>query len=676
MLKTIIIYLTFLIILPWNVSQAGVREYNLVIRYQDVSITGRDVTAMTINGSMPGPTLRFKEGDLARIHVRNEMDVETSIHWHGMLLPNLQDGVPYLTTPPVLPGGTFTYEFPLNQSGTFWYHSHTGLQEQRGVFGSIVIEPEIPDVQTDRELVVVLSDWTDESPDEALRTLKSGSDFYSLKKGTVQSLLGAFRAEAVPDVLKRSWQRMPPMDISDIAYDRFLVNGRPSAELNARPGETVSLRIINASASTYFYLQFAGGEMQVISADGMNVHPVMMRRLLIAVAETYDIIIIVPENGLYEFRATAQDGSGFSSLFIGAGDRISAPGVPKPDLYKMHGGGHDAMQMGGMEGMMHHEEMAMPVDERPLPPYDELRSTKSTALSGEHQLREVTLELTGDMERYVWSINGKTLNESDVIKINKGENVRFVLLNRTMMHHPMHLHGHFFRVVNKHGDYSPLKHTVDVPPLGTTIIEFYADEEKDWFFHCHVLYHLEAGMANIVHYEGTEPDPQIAAIRENLFREHWYLWAETSLLTQMTEGKVTAADTRNTLSAEWEAGWNEDYEAVFTYERYFTRFFQAFAGGVLTDGEQRDRGIIGLRYLLPLLFESSLWLDTEGDVRLSLENSIQLTDRLYAFGEFQYDTESNEEWLAGAGWRINRYFSIIGQYHSEYKGGIGVNIRY
>jgi hypothetical protein len=415
--------------------------------------------------------------------------------------------------------------------------------------------------------------------------------------------------------------------------------------------------------------------MKVISADGLDVEPVNLNRFLIAVAETYDVIITVPDKGAYEFRATAQDGSGYTSLFIGEGEEAAAPDVPKPNLYKMHNG--HGMSDGEMNEMMKHEgKMKMPIDARPQAPYDNLRSPSSTALSKEKNLREIRLELTGDMERYVWSINGKTLNEADMIRIKKGENVRFVLVNKTMMHHPMHLHGHFFRVVNKHGDYSPLKHTFDVPPLGRRVIEFYANEEKDWFFHCHVLYHLKAGMANIVHYEGSELDPLIAPIRNNLFKEHWYTWANAAIQTQMTEGQVVAANTRNTLRGTWEAGWDEDYEAVFTYERYYNRFFQILAGGVLTDGQQEDRGIIGIRYLLPFLLESSLWIDTEGDARLTVDKEIQLTDRLYAFGEFQYDTESDEEWRAGAGWTLGKHISIIGQYHSEYDAGVGINIRY
>jgi FtsP/CotA-like multicopper oxidase with cupredoxin domain len=208
-LKTLLSISIMLVI--HTISYADVREYELVIRYQNVNLTGNDVQAMTINNSIPGQTLRFKEDDTARINVRNEMDVETSIHWHGILLPNLQDGVPYLTTPPIMPGTTYTYEFPIKHSGTYWYHSHTGLQEQRGVFGSIVIEPAVPDIKTDIDHVVVLSDWTDENPDEVFRTLKSGNEYYSLKKGSVQSLAGAINADALPDVLKRSWMRMPPM---------------------------------------------------------------------------------------------------------------------------------------------------------------------------------------------------------------------------------------------------------------------------------------------------------------------------------------------------------------------------------------------------------------------------------------------------------------------------------
>ena len=354
-----------------------------------------------------------------------------------------------------------------------------------------------------RDDLIVLSDWTNENPDEILRTLKSGSDYYSLKKGTMQNLLGAAKEGALMDVFKRSQMRMPPMDVSDIAYDAFLANGKVEMTLPAKPGEKIRLRFINSATATYFYLQFAGGPVQIISSDGKDVQPVKVDRFLMAIAETYDLIVTVPENGSYEFRATAQDGSGHTSIFIGSGKRILAPNVPKPDLYKMKMSmGHSGMKMKSMGSKkkisMDHSKMKMPMgssmdkmpgmvsmnagNERPLSPYKKLRSVGKSTLSKKNPTREVVLTLTGDMERYIWSMNGGTLSADNMIRIRHGENVRFVIINKTMMHHPMHLHGHFFRVINGQGDYSPLKHTVDVPPLGTQIIEFEANEYNDIFF--------------------------------------------------------------------------------------------------------------------------------------------------------------------------------------------------
>ena len=227
-------------------------EYELRIAEQELSLSGSPAKALTVNGSVPAPVLEFTEGDIARIRVVNTLEEETSIHWHGILLPNRQDGVSYLTTPPILPRSSHTFEFPLIQSGTYWYHSHTGLQEQRGVYGAIVIHPKIEKQKADREYVLVLSDWTDENPAEVLRTLKRGSHYYALKKDAMQSILGASQAGALGSYFHREIMRMPPMDISDVAYDAFLINGRAKLELEASPGELVRLRVVNASASTYF----------------------------------------------------------------------------------------------------------------------------------------------------------------------------------------------------------------------------------------------------------------------------------------------------------------------------------------------------------------------------------------------------------------------------------------
>ncbi|MDA3878406.1 MAG: multicopper oxidase domain-containing protein, partial [Halothiobacillus sp.] len=611
-MKPVVVLLGALALFAPGALLAATVEYDLTIARQEVNITGQPVEAMTVNGQLPGPTLRFTDGDHAVIRVHNQMDVETSVHWHGILLPNAMDGVPFVTYPPIAPGETFTYEFDLRQSGTYWYHSHTMLQEQRGLFGSLVIaSKDQGEFDQLRDHVVVLSDWADEDASSVLHTLKRGSEWYSIRKGSGQSVLGAARLGLLGAYLSRELQRMPPMDLSDVYYDRFLLNGEPQHSLAAKPGEKIRLRIIDGSASTFFYFQFAGGPMQVIAADGQPVQPFDEQRLLIGVAETYDVIVTVPDGGgSYEFRATAHDGSGRASLWIGDGTRHTAPDIPFPNLYvnrsglslkrvfaltpggsmampgnAVRAGKFDQPGMNGMEGMesmdgmtgMDHGEMepdagktnhfgmasmtamehAMrPMDtgmvphgitaapkstwlgllaadvssqgplaadgmseERPGPPYDKLRALQSTAFDSSNPVRKIRLTLDGDMERFVWLLNNKPLSESDDIEIKRGEVVRFIMINRSMMHHPMHLHGHFFRVLNAQGDYSPLKHTVDVTPMTTTVIEFAADEFGDWFFHCHLLYHMMSGMARVVHYQDFPPDPATAAVRPQLYED-------------------------------------------------------------------------------------------------------------------------------------------------------------
>ncbi len=729
---------------------AATVEYDLAIEKTSVNLTGKPASAMTINGSIPGPVLHFSEGDMARIHVRNGMDVETSIHWHGVLVPPGMDGVPYISFPPIAPGKTFTYEFPIRQSGTYWYHSHTHLQEQSGVYGGIVIEPASAGQRADRDHVVLFSDWTDEDPDGVLRTLKRGSEWFAIRKRSGQSILGAARLGMLGDYFKRELQRMPPMDISDIAYDRFLANGSPEINLPAEAGETVRLRIIDGSATTYFHLEFSGGPMTIISADGQNVVPVQEKGILIGVAETYDVLIRVPASGAYEFRATAHDGSGHVSVWIGRGDRHPAPAIPRPNLY--HGMSHLDLKtifaltpagamgmpdsavdegdfdgpgmhmMDGMHDMRGMDHGSMKVDEmdhsqaahstkhevkppkqsgwllrddisshadlamdgmdprRPWTPYERLRSTKRTAFAEDRKVREIRLTLDGDMERYVWFLNNRPLSESDAIPVRKGEVVRFIMINRTMMHHPMHLHGHFFRVVNSEGEYSPLKHTVDVAPMSTTVIEFDADEFGDWFFHCHLLYHMKSGMARVVHYEGYSVEPGLAAIRPTLFRDPWYFWGQADALSNMTGGVLRMANTRNILAAQWEAGWQNtdalDWEGTLTWDRYMNRFLSVFTG-VDLHGTRDDvddvRGVVGLRYLLPFNIESRTWVDTAGGGRVALEKAFRLTPRLGLYGEAEYDTHDRWEGRAGVEYLLARNVALLMQWHSEF--GVGGGIR-
>ncbi len=777
------LFLLFSLFHPCPVLLAATIEYDLSIEQKEVNFTGKPVTAMTVNETIPGPTLFFKEGDLARIHVHNKMDVETSIHWHGLLVPPGMDGVPNISFPPIAPGTTFTYEFPIRQNGTYWYHSHTSLQEQRGVYGAIVIAPQAPDISADIEHVVLLSDWTDEDPHAVLRTLKRGSEWYSLEKGSGQSIFGAARLGKLADYFTRELQRMPPMDIADVAYDCFLANGQAETFLEAEPGETIRLRIIDGSATTYFHLEFSGGPMTIIAADGQRVEAIDKDRFLIGVAETYDVLVKIPQHGSYELRATAHDGSGYASLWLGKGHKTYAVNLPKPNLYQ--GMGHlnladvfaltppEAMGMGdakvrqgeldapGMAGMdaMHdmdhgqhkaapsghdmnsHQSMqehsqhqmsptqqghgeshpaeispeppAIPerggkqfgtnfrflgadissagelaVDgmdpRRPLTPYQELRALSRTTFQSDKPMREIRLTLDGDMERYIWTLNNKILSEDDSIRIKEGEKVRFIMINRTMMHHPMHLHGHFFRVINGQGDFAPLKHTVDVAPMSTTVIEFDANEVGDWFFHCHLLYHMKSGMARVVEYDNFIPGPAIAAVRPKLYSDPWYFWGEADLLSHMTEGTLQLSNTRHILTADWEVGWQDvdenEWEGTLRWDYYLNRFSTLFVGSYL-EGDEEDefekvRGIAGLTYLLPLYIESTLWIDTEGEARIALEKSFALTPRLALYGEVEYDTE--EEWEGGTGFRymVSKDFSLLGSYHSEYGVGAGIQIRF
>jgi CopA family copper-resistance protein len=728
--------LAFCILFNPEQARADLREYFLTIDQQEVNITGKPAKGMTINGGIPGPTLRFKEGDLARIHVRNQMKVETSIHWHGILLPNDMDGVPYVTFPPIKAETTFTYEFPIRQAGTYWYHSHSNLQEQSGVYGSIVIEPRKKRFSPAQDQVILLSDWTEEDPHVVLRTLKRGSEWYSIEKGSGQSILGAARLGMFGEYFKRELQRMPAMDIADVAYDRFLVNGKPESSLGAKPGETVLLRIINGSSTTFFHVGFAGGPMTLVAADGQDVEPVKVDRFLIGVAETYDILIKAPAGGAHELRATAHDGSGFASgnRDVEAG-KFDHPGMMGMDPMKIEGshgqkGGEDAPGMetmghtghGGrwmpMQGMEHATPGMSPSGpsdanrsgrrfganfgflaadissskdlaldgmdpRRPWPPYGKLRSTKPTAFSPDKPVRKIRLTLDGDMERYVWFMNNKPLSESDSILIRKGEVVRFIMINRTMMHHPMHLHGHFFRVINGQGDYAPLKHTVDVSPMSTTVIEFDAYEMGDWFFHCHLLYHMKSGMARVVHYEGFALNPPLAAVRPNLYRDPWYFWAQADLLSNMTQGFLTLSNTRNIIGAEWEAGWQRvektEWEAIFTWDRYLNRFFAFFAGADLEgDRDELDkaRGVLGIRYLLPFNLESRLWVDSDGGARLAMGKHFALTPRINLFGEAEYDSHDAWEGRVGLSYTVTKNISLLGQWHSDYGIGGGIRIRF
>lgn len=736
-------------------------NYDLTLSAITVNYGGKERPAMAINGSLPGPTLRFTEGDDAVIRVKNDLKEDSSIHWHGILLPNDQDGVPHVNMAPITPGETREFRFRLRHGGTFWYHSHSGLQEQLGIYGSIVITPKGGErIKTDRDLVVVLSDWTNESPYDVLAQLRAGREWQQIKKGTAQSIVGAIQHDALPDMVKRSMKRMPPMDFSDVGYDAFLVNGKTAAEFPAQPGETVRLRLINASAASYYHLEYAGGPMKIIAADGTDVQPVATGRFLFAIAETYDLLVKVPQRGgAWELRATAQDGTGHSSLFIGQGERHAAPDVPKPNVYKpmagmgdmggmsgmsdktgkdnMKGMDHSGMAgmgegdmaapepamdhstMAGMKGMspptptkkpdamadmkgMDHSTMPMPAEkhssatmkamppmagmqgmddpERPGSPYEKLRALRSTVISDSRPLREYTFRLQGDMIRFVWTLDGKTFSEADMINVRQGDKVRFTFINDSMMHHPMHLHGHFFRLVTSAGNLSPMKHTIDVPPMTSHTIEFAADEPGDWMMHCHVLYHLAIGMARVVHYEDAPPNPHLMTGAMMTEHDPKLLFAEGILLSNMTEGTVSWENNRNGLMAHWQSrlgnGSDTDYEVGLDYDRFINSNLSAFASYEWSNGINDNRGMFGARYLLPFLIQSQASLDTDGDFRFTVSKVFPITARLSLFGRAQYDTKAQWEASAGVAYFLHKNLSVVGQYHNQYGWGAGVGFRF
>jgi FtsP/CotA-like multicopper oxidase with cupredoxin domain len=654
--------------LAYSCASAALVEYNLTIEEKALAPAGKSTSVFTINGQMPGPTLRFREGDRARIRVHNQLQEPTLLHWHGLLVPNAQDGVPDITTPSIQPGATFTYEFPIKQSGTYWYHSHQGLQEQKGILGSIVITPRDGEiVKADRDYVMLMSDWTNESTNEVLRTLVRGSSYYSLKKGSPQSLLGAVKAGATHEWFDREKARMPAMDISDVAYDAFFINGVRESHLVGKPGESIRLRLINGGAASYFYAESSTGEMTIIASDGQRVEPVKVKRLLMGDGETYDVLVTVPSSGSWEIRATASDGSGLASAWIGEGERHAAPNVPKPDLYRM-----DAMLMSAMD-----ETMADPA--RPGSPYAKLRAPRSTALPKHAKVNTMELRLTGDMQRYIWSFNGKTMVEESMIPVKTGEVLRLELINDTMMHHPIHLHGFFFRVVNEQGERSPLKHTVDVPPMGKRTIEFEANELGSWMFHCHLLYHMASGMGRMVMVsEGINNEMPEMGEHGNV---PWHVLLDGSIQSHMTDGNLMLMQERETFNARWQVGLFDSHDAPYeidlTYDHYFNANLTSFLGARLTDDHHdKNRAIAGINYRLPYLIDSTLGVDSEGGIRVGVGKTIQLTDRVSLFGMIHYDTRTRIEWQAGVEYTLSKQFSLVGQYHSEFGLGAGFGFHF
>jgi CopA family copper-resistance protein len=516
---------------------------HLVIRKEKIEINGRATTATTINGSVPGPALRFREGDTVTIRVKNDMAETTSIHWHGILLPFEMDGVPGVSFPGIRPGETFTYQYKLRQSGTYWYHSHSGMQEQTGMYGPYLIDPADGEpVKYDREFVVVLSDWTFENPMRVVDKIKKQADYYNHQKRTVPDF---FRDAAqngwrptLSDRLMWARMRMDPTDILDVTGSTYtyLINGA-SPDLNwtalFKPGERIRLRFINSASMTIFDVRIPGLKMTVFQADGQNVEPVEIEEFRVGPAETCDVIV-EPKDDAYCIFAESMDRSGYAAGILAPREGLRATIPPRrkrpirtmADMGMAHSGmgpmnGHQMHDMKGMKmpSMMHGPDhhgpgnamVAMMPKSRLSEPgtgledagrrvlvYTDLRRLTPDKEHGEAQ-RGVEFHLTGNMERQMWGFDGKKFSEaSAAIPLLLGEWFRITLVNDTMMDHPMHLHGMFMVLENGAGDRMPHKHTILVKAGEKLSFLVKPDERGPFAFHCHLLLHMELGMFRVV----------------------------------------------------------------------------------------------------------------------------------------------------------------------------------
>lgn len=522
-------FLTLFVLLVSYVPSAWAKTYHLDVAYKTVNITGKPLKKIAINGTIPGPTLRFTEGEHVTINVTNHLEEDTSIHWHGLLLPGKMDGVPGLNGfPGIKPGETFSYHFNIRQSGTYWYHSHSKGQEQDGEYGAIVIKPKGKDpVQSDRDYVVFLSDFHEEDSGSIMANLKMSSEYYQYARRTVVDFFESAQKKGV----KKAWNdikmwgemRMLPTDLADVTGYTFLTNGKtPEQNWTAifKPGERVRLRFINGSSMSFFDVRIPGLQMYVVGSDGQNIEPVPVDEFRFGVAEIYDVIVIPKEDKAYTIVAEPIDRTGFAlgTLATREGMKGIIPEQRPRTLLTMK----DMALMPGMKGMDHskmghdmssmdHQAMGHDMSATESG-WNKIGAPKGAKILDYADLRyrgiqkdvrpaerEIVVRLGGNMERYIWTINDKKFRDSEPIRLRYGERVRLKFINETMMAHPMHLHGMFFQLENGQPlSKLPNKNVVIVKPGDSYSVLLSADEPGEWAFHCHLLYHMMAGMMNKV----------------------------------------------------------------------------------------------------------------------------------------------------------------------------------
>ncbi len=741
-------------------------RYDLYVRDTIVTFGDKPKRAIAVNGQIPMPTLTFTQGDIAEIYVHNELDESTSLHWHGLMLPNKEDGVPFLTQMPIAPKTTHKYTFPIIQHGTHWYHSHSGLQEQIGMYGSMILKKRnadptfrmgIDDLPT---VPVILSEWTDMNPNNVHRLLHNASDWFAIKKGTTQSYAEAMRSGHFKTKFNNEWKRMLAMDVSDVYYNKFLINGENESVSqvlkNSKAGDKVRLRISNGGASSYFWLTYAGGKITVVANDGNDVEPVEVDRLIIGVSETYDVVVSIPaDKTAFEFLATAEDRTKSASLYLGNGIKQLVSPLPKlnyfegmkmmNDMMNMDGSMNDmgmdmslqkmdmntvmypeitgtkekigknieqrekrdhASDQNGMKiddvdhSKMDHSKHAMGSGEIVTLNYAMLQSPEVTSLPKDAPVRELHFELTGNMNRYVWSMDNKVLSETDKILIKKGENVRIVMRNNSMMRHPMHLHGHDFRVLNGQGDKAPLKNVLDIMPMETDTIEFNANVDGDWFFHCHILYHMMSGMNRVFSYENSAPNPLLPNKEwayKKLQKEsnEFHFMAENDFSTNGNDGKAMLQNARWSVETEWRLGYHDDhgYETETHIGRYLGRnqWLMPFIGfdwryrkfgmnevetNIFGQSNTKDKRAVislGVNYTLPLLVIAQAEVFHDGNVRFQLmREDIPVSKRV----RMSFMVNTDKEYMGGLKYIVGKNIGITTHYDSDMGVGIGVNLNY
>lgn len=773
--KLLVSLFAFAVFLNQNSFGQKVVHYDLTVTDTLVNFSGKTKKAIAVNGQIPMPTLTFTEGDTAEIVVHNLLSEGTSLHWHGLYVPNKEDGVPFLTQMPIPPGETFTYRFPIIQNGTHWYHSHKGMQEQIGMYGSMILKKRADDPSFRKgiddlpQVPIILSEWTDMNPYNIQRMLHYANDWSGIKKQAVQSYGEAIKAGHFKTKFANEWKRMLAMDVSDVYYDKFLINGQNTSEFaQFKAGDRVRLRIANGGASSYFWLNYAGGKMTVVANDGNDVEPVEVDRLIIGVSETYDVIITIPEaNKSYEFLATPEDRTKSASAFFGSGIKQEQKKMPRLQYFEgmkmMNGmmkmnGSMDAMgmdmslqkmdmnrvmypELSGQKNKMkkdhskmkhmkmdhskmkhtkmdssktesvsmNHSKMDMKdgMDDNKMDEksaivtlnYSMLRAPNPTTLPKNAPVRELRFELSGNMNRYLWSMDNKVLSEVDKILIKKGENVRIVLYNGSMMRHPMHLHGHDFRLLNGHGENAPLMNVLDVLPMETDTIEFNANLEGDWFFHCHILYHMMAGMNRVFSYENQTPNPYLPDKKwayNKLQKESnkIYLTATNDFATNGNDGMIVLSNTRWRAGTEWRLGYNDQngYETETHIGRYIGKmqWFMPFVGfdwryrsqngevetnlfGQTNTKNERAVFSIGANYTLPWLLILQGEVFTDGNVRFQLSREdIPITPRL----RWALMANTDKEYMTGFKYIVTKNLALSTHYDSDMGIGFGASLTY